>query len=114
MLDISFIVLGMIALVTVLGIAYYASRILLQMRTGELEKSWRYLVASSYLIEAAVVMLLVESVFNLSSLISQIMAHLGVTMLVIGVLYIFLGFRAHFRVFSPKHPNVKMEDIIER
>jgi predicted membrane channel-forming protein YqfA (hemolysin III family) len=113
-LDYSFVALGVVALVAVLGMAYYASRILLQMRTGELEKTWRYLVAGAYLIAAAVTILLVQEVVTLSSLISSIATHLGVTMLVIGSLYILFGFRAHYRVFSPKHPNVKMDELIER
>lgn len=113
-LDYSYIALGVIALATVFGMAYYASRILLQMRTGELEKSWRYLVAGAYLIEAAVMILLIQEVTAFSSVISSIAGHLGATMLVIGAVYILLGFRAHHRVFSPKHPSVKMEELIER
>lgn len=114
MLDYSFIALGVIALVAVFGMAYYASRILFQMRTGELEKTWRYLVAGAYLIAAAVVILLIQEVLTFSSLVSSVATHLGATMLVIGSLYILFGFRAHYRVFSPKHPNVKMDEFIER
>jgi hypothetical protein len=114
MLDYSYIALGVIALVTVLGMAYYASRILLQMRTGELEKSWKYLVAGAYLIEAGVVMLLIQEFIGSLSSFSLIMSHLGATMLVIGSAYILFGFRAHYRVFSPKHPSVKMDKLIER
>jgi hypothetical protein len=114
LVDYSYIALGFIALFTVFGMAYYASRILLQMRTGELEKSWRYLVAGAYLIEAAVVILLIQEVVTFSSIISSIAGHLGATMLVIGAVYVLLGFRAHYRVFSPKHPSVKMDKLIER
>jgi predicted membrane channel-forming protein YqfA (hemolysin III family) len=114
MIDYSYLALGIVALFTVLGMAYYASRILLQMRTGELEKTWRWLVAGAYLIEAAVVILFVQEILTFSSLVSSIATHLGVTMLVIGSVYILLGFRSHYRIFSPKHPNVKMDKFIER
>lgn len=114
MLDFSYIALGIVAVLTVLGIAYYASKILLQMRTGELEKTWRFLVAGAYLIEAAVVILFIQEIVTFSASISSIATHLGATMLVIGSVYILLGFRAHYHVFSPKHPNVKMDKLIER
>jgi hypothetical protein len=114
MLDYSYLVLGTIALFTVLGMAYYASRILLQMRTGELEKSWKYLVAGAYLVEAAIIMLLIGEVFLFNSTTVSLIAHLAVTLLVVGAVYIFLGFRAHYQVFNPRHPELKMEDVIER
>jgi predicted membrane channel-forming protein YqfA (hemolysin III family) len=114
MIDYSYVALGVIAVFTVLGIAYYASKILLQMRTGELEKTWRYLVAGAYLIEAAVVILFIQEVVMFSATITSIATHLGVTMLVIGSMYILLGFRAHYIVFSPKHPKVKMDRFIEK
>lgn len=102
------------AIFTVLGMAYYASRILIQMRTGELEKTWRYLVAGAYLVEAAVVIILVAAVITFPANITSAATHLGATMLVIGSVYMLMGFRAHYRVFSPKHPNVKMDKLIER
>jgi hypothetical protein len=114
MLDYSYVALGVVAVFTVFGMAYYASRILMQMRTGELEKTWRFLVAGAYLIEAAVVILLIPEVLILSVNVSSIADHLGATMLVIGSVYVLLGFRAHYRVFSPKHPKVKMDKLIER
>lgn len=114
MLDYSYLVLGIIALLTVLGMAFYASKILLQMRTGELEKSWKYLVAAAYLVEAAIIILLIEEVVFLNVEMSSVITHLAVTLLVIGAAYIFLGFRAHYQVFNPKHPELKMEDVIER
>jgi hypothetical protein len=114
MLDYSYLVLGTIALFTVLGMAYYASRILLQMRTGELEKSWKYLVAGAYLVESAIIMLLVGEVFFPGTETISIVSHLAVTLLVVGAVYIFLGFRAHYQVFNPKYPELKMEDVIER
>jgi predicted membrane channel-forming protein YqfA (hemolysin III family) len=112
--DFSYIALEIVAVFTVLGMAYYASKILLQMRTGELEKTWRFLVAGAYLIEAAVVILLIQAVITFSPGVSSIATHLGATMLVIGSVYILFGFRAHYRVFSPKHPKVKMDKLIER
>jgi hypothetical protein len=114
MLDYSYIAIGIVAVFTVLGMAYYASRILMQMRTGELEKTWRFLVAGAYLVEAAVVILLIQEVVTFSVNVSSVATHLGATMLVIGSVYILLGFRAHYRVFSPKHPKVKMDKLIER
>ncbi len=114
MLDYSYLVLGTIALFTVLGMAYYATRILLQMRTGELEKSWKYLVAGAYLLEAAIIILLIAEVFPLSEVMSSVITHIAVTLLVVGAVYIFLGFRAHFQVFNPRHPELKMEDVIDR
>jgi predicted membrane channel-forming protein YqfA (hemolysin III family) len=114
MLDYSYLALGIVAVFTVLGMAYYASKILLQMRTGELEKTWRFLVAGAYLIEAAVVILFVQEIVTFSSIITSIATHLGVTMLVIGSVYILFGFRAHYIVFSPKHPNVNMDKFIEK
>lgn len=84
------------------------------MRTGELEKTWRFLVAGAYLIEAAVVILIVQQVLTFSPLVSSAAQHLGATMLVIGSVYVLLGFRAHYHVFSPKHPSVKMDELIER
>jgi drug/metabolite transporter (DMT)-like permease len=114
MLDYSYLVLGTIALFTVLGMAYYATRILLQMRTGELEKSWKYLVAGAYLVEAAIVLLLVAEFFFQNSSMSFILSHLSVTLLVVGAVYIFLGFRAHYQVFNPRYPELKMQDVIEK
>jgi predicted membrane channel-forming protein YqfA (hemolysin III family) len=114
MIDYSYVALGVIAVFTVLGMAYYASKILLQMRTGELEKTWRYLVAGAYLIEAAVVILFIQEVVMFSATITSIATHLGVTMLVIGSMYILFGFRTHYIVFSPKHPKVKMDKFIEK
>jgi predicted membrane channel-forming protein YqfA (hemolysin III family) len=114
LLDYSYVALGIVAFFTVLGMAYYASKVLFQMRTGELEKTWRYLVAGAYLIEVAVVILFVQEILAFSATIASITTHLGVTMLVIGSMYILLGFRAHYIVFSPKHPNVKMDKFIEK
>jgi len=114
MLDYSYLVLGTIALFTVLGMAYYATKILLQMRTGELEKSWKYLVAGAYLIEAAIIILLVQEVFLVNAGMASVVTHLAVTLLVVGAVYIFLGFRAHHQVFNPRSPELKMQDIIEK
>jgi hypothetical protein len=114
MLDYSYVVLGVLALFTVLGMAYYATRIMLQMRTGELEKSWRYLLAAAYLVEAAVSILLISAVFFEKSFTGVLITHVAVTLLVVGGFYTLLGFRAHYKVFSPRYPDLEMKDIIEK
>ena len=56
MLDYSFLLIDLLGFFTLVGIGYdYASRILIQMRTGMLEKSWRYLVAAAYVLQGGVV-----------------------------------------------------------
>ena len=60
MLDYSFVAIDLFGLITIVGIGYYASRILVQMKTGLLEKSWRSLVAGAYVLLGAVVIFLIE------------------------------------------------------
>ena len=112
-LDYSFVAIDLLGLVTIVGIGYYASRILVQMKTGLLEKSWRYLVAGAYVLLGAVVVFLIEQ-FSGSGLLFQITSHLSAALLVIGGIYVLLGFRAHYTVFSPKHPKVDMSEHIDK
>ena len=113
MLDYSLLVIDLLGFFTILGIGYYASRIMIQMRTGLLEKSWRYLVAAAYVLQGGVVVFLVQQ-FATSTLIVEVTSHLSAVLLVIGGIYVLLGFRAHYVVFSPKHPKVDMKEFIER
>ena len=48
------------------------------------------------------------------TLIFEVTSHLSAALLVIGGIYVLLGFRAHYVVFSPKHPKVDMKEFIER
>lgn len=112
-IDYSFVAIDLLAIVTIVGIGYYASKILIQMRTGILEKSWRYLVAAAYVMLGGVVMLFVEQ-FATSTLLEEITSHLSAVLLVIGGVYILLGFRAHYMVFSPGRPKKDMKKIIDQ
>lgn len=112
-LDYSFVAIDLLGLLTIAGIGYYASRILVQMKTGLLEKSWRYLVAAAYVLLGAVVVFLIEQ-FSGTGLLFQATSHLSAVLLVIGGIYILLGFRAHYIVFSPKHPKVDMGKHIDK
>lgn len=112
-LDYSFVVIDLFGLFTIVGIGYYASRILVQMKTGLLEKSWRYLVAAAYVLLGAVVVFLFEQ-FSGGGLIFEVTSHLSAVLLVIGGIYILLGFRAHYIVFSPNHPKVDMSKHIDK
>ncbi|MHB1869200.1 MAG: hypothetical protein ACYCPP_09705 [Nitrososphaerales archaeon] len=114
MLDYSLLIIDLLGFFTILGIGYYASRIMMQMRTGLLEKSWRYLVAAAYVLQGGVVVFLVQQFFATSTLIFEVTSHLSAVLLVIGGIYVLLGFRAHYVVFSPKHPKVDMKEFIER
>ncbi|MDG7000072.1 MAG: hypothetical protein JRN15_13275 [Nitrososphaerota archaeon] len=112
-LDYSFVVIDILGLLTIVGIGYYASRILVQMKTGLLEKSWRYLVAAAYVLLGAVVVFMIQQ-FSSTGLIFEVTSHLSAVLLVIGGIYILLGFRAHYIVFSPKHPKVDMGNHIDK
>ncbi len=113
LLDYSFLVIDALAFFTILGIGYYASRIFLQMRTGLLEKSWKYLVASAYVLEGGVVVYLVQQLAT-SPLIVEVASHLSAALLVIGGIYILLGFRAHYMVFNPKRPKTALKNFIDQ
>ena len=82
MLDYSLLVIDLLGFFTILGIGYYASRIMIQMRTGLLEKSWRYLVAAAYVLQGGVVVFLVQQ-FATSTLIVEVTSHLSAVLLVI-------------------------------
>ncbi len=111
--DYSLLVIDIIGFFTILGIGYYSSRILMQMRTGLLEKSWRYLVAAAYVLQGGVVVFLFQQ-FSSSTLMFEVTSHLAATLFVIGGIYILLGFRAHYVVFSPKHPKSDLKQFIEK
>jgi tetrahydromethanopterin S-methyltransferase subunit C len=113
MTDYSFLAIDLLGLVTIVGIGYYASKILIQMRTGLLERSWRYLVAAAYVLLGGVFAFLVQQ-FATSAMVYEVTSHLSAVLLVIGGIYILLGFRAHYVVFSPKHPKVDMSRHIEK
>lgn len=113
MIDYSFLAIDLLGLFTIVGIGYYASKILFQMRTGLLEKSWRYLVAAAYVLLGGVFVFLIQQ-FAPSSIIYDVTSHLSAALLVIGGAYILLGFRAHYQVFSPKHPKVDMTNHIQK
>ena len=112
-MDYSFLVIDLLGLFTVVGIGYYASRILIQMKAGLLEQSWRYLVAGAYVLLGAVVIFLIQQ-FVSSPLAIAVTTHLSAVLLVIGGIYVLLGFRSHYIVFSPKHPKKRMNDLIEK
>lgn len=112
-IDYSFLAIDLLALFTIVGIGYYASKILIQMRTGILEKSWRYLVAAAYVMLGGVVFLFVEQ-FATSTFLVEVASHLSAMLLVIGGVYILLGFRAHYMVFSPGRPKADMKKFIDQ
>lgn len=82
------------------------------MRSGLLEKSWRYLVAAAYVLLGGVLVFLIQQ-FTTSSIIIAASTRISALLLVIGGIYMLLGFRAHYLVFNPKHPRTDMKELIE-
>ena len=113
MIDYSFVAIDLIGLFMIAGIGYYASKILVQMRTGLLEKSWSYLVAAAYVFLGGVAIRLIQQ-FSNSQLMLEVSSHLSALLFVIGGLYILLGFRAHYMVFNPKRPKSDLKKFIDK
>lgn len=106
-------IIDLFGLFTLVGIGYYASRIMVQMRTGLLEKSWRYLVAASIVLLCGVVLFIAQQFVN-SSVIVDALSHVSALLMVIGGIYILLGFRSHYMVFNPKHPKTDTKKFVDQ
>ena len=104
----------LISLTLILGVAYYATRILSQMKNGMLEKSWAYMSKGSLVLMGGILISMIHYLYSAYELISLITTIVGPLLLSIGTPLVILAFRSHYRTWSPKYPKVEMKDIIEQ
>ncbi len=102
MLDPVLLVLGGIGLAVDLGVFYYALRLLLIMRRGLLETSWRYISAGAILAGAGMFFFFI---YHAAMPEEQMLHDLSFSLLevshIVGGALILLGLRAHYKVWKP-------------
>jgi uncharacterized membrane protein HdeD (DUF308 family) len=95
-------VLDVLALLVCLVMAYYALQVLLVMRKGLLENSWKYIAGGTFVIALGVV---IFSIPSNSAIITSVLGYLGTSCQVIGALFLIICFRS----LHPKKMLRKME-----
>ena len=90
-----------------LGMAYYAFHMINQMKTGRLEKSWKYMTRGALIIAIDAIVLMMQIFGSASNLIVVYTTYVGATFAIIGGFLIMLGFREHYLAWSIKLPKQK-------
>lgn len=102
MLDYLLLCLKIVATCIAVASVYYAVRMILYMRYGRMERGWEYITIGA-------VILVVRSVFSSLTDIGEVHASLDLTydtitttMMCVGFVLLFLGFRSLYRAWSLK------------
>ena len=100
-------------LTLILCVAYYSTRILTQMRRGLLEKSWIDMSRGSLILAGGILATMIHSLYSYYILVWETTSYIAPTLLIVGSIFIVSGFRSHYLAWSPGHPKVKMQELIE-
>jgi hypothetical protein len=104
------LILGLITAGAILGIFYYALRILETMRRGNLEQSWKYLsVGAMFAIAAMIAVIILDIPQNtpVASSNGLTFSDLPLSFAAAATTSFLLGFRSHYLVWHPKGMNEK-------
>jgi uncharacterized membrane protein len=97
------VVLGVATLGGMTAMAFYAIQLLRSLRSGVLEKGWKFIALASFcLIFGTVSLDLSISGLNLSSLLEEMLGYSGAALQAIGVISIAYGFKAQNDAWKPK------------
>jgi protein-S-isoprenylcysteine O-methyltransferase Ste14 len=107
LLDYLSLAFDIVGFVISLGMAYYAFCMINQMKTGRLEKSWKYMTRGALIIAIDAVVLMIQVFGSSSALIVEGTTYTGATFAIIGGFLIMLGFRENYRVWNTKIPVSK-------
>jgi len=105
------LIIDVTSLVIVIMMAVYGARLLVFMRTGVLERSWRYMSVGSVMIALGI---LAIAYVSINSYIPQLidLFHLGgLAMIAGGVLFV-MGFRLQYNAFKLKFAYTKPHEKI--
>jgi drug/metabolite transporter (DMT)-like permease len=117
-LDFSFLatinddVTGWIILLASIASFYYAVKLLLVMRKGQMQKSWVYIAFGAF--SGLVGMLIETNVDNvLNGFVANILGNLEFVFMAISSVLLFLGFRAQLQIWIPKNFNKPIQSVEE-
>lgn len=103
----------LILLALILVVAYYSTKILTQMREGLLEKSWVDMSRGALILAGGILATMIHTLYSGYVLVEEPTSFIAPTLLIVGSAFIISGFRSHYLTWSPKHPKVKMQELIE-
>jgi hypothetical protein len=104
--------IGVVSLIITLGMALYGTRLLLIMRKGELQKSWKLASSGSIFLTLGVLIFAFEAIYSFPVGLRVLFYSAGVSMIVGGSL-LFLGFRSQYQILSlPKSSYQKKNEKI--
>ena len=95
-------VLDIVILFAVLGISYYSTLLIYNMRRGQLEKSWRYMSYGALIATCGSVILFMPNFVVVSASSSALANYIGLLLTGIGTIFVMLGFRSHYMFWNPK------------
>ncbi len=102
MINYLFFAFDILGFIIALGMAYYAFHMINQMKSGRLEKSWRYMTQGALIIAIDAIVLMMQLFGSASNLIVVGTTYAGATFAIIGGFMIMLGFREHYLAWSAK------------
>jgi len=107
-----FLLLGfdIVGFIVALGMAYYAFHMVDQMKSGRLEKSWKYMTRGALVIAIDAVVLMIQVFGSASNTVVVGTTYVGFTFAIIGGFLMMLGFREHYLVWNTKLPLPSKKD----
>ena len=105
--DLVSILLDSISLAIILGMGFYSLKLILVMRRGALEKSWRYISAGSLFLVFGIVGFAVSSIMG-----SILLFNLSEALMICGGSLMLLGLRSHYEFWQL--PKMKLAKDSER
>jgi threonine/homoserine efflux transporter RhtA len=98
-LDYFQLVIDVVGLVVLLAFGFYAVKLLASFRTGMLEKGWTQVAVGAIILVLAQFLFLPAGITT--SGVSSALTDVGMGMRFLGVVFLTLGFRAHYKIWRP-------------
>jgi hypothetical protein len=101
-----------IILLAAIASFYYALKLLLAMRKGQMQESWVYIAFAAF---SGLLAMLVEVDLDnpVSDSIASVLGNFELVFMAISSVLLFLGFRAQLRIWRPKGFNKPIKDVLE-
>jgi hypothetical protein len=108
-IPIPLIMLDFASIAAAVGLAYYSVRMIVMMRWGRFETSWRSITIGAVLLCVGYVVLTLEDFSPAYTIGYEVKDYLGTAISTFGILFVFVGMRQSYRVWQLK--DIKPRDI---
>jgi len=96
------LLLDVTSVVSAVGFAFFAFKMIIHMRWGRFERSWKFLLGGAISLAIGFIALSIEDFYPAYSFSYTLSDYLGTAASTVGVILLLLGFREHYNVWILK------------